>query len=69
MCPLDTLIEGEIEIGKRYEEKDFNRIIEIKVREAHRVKILLDQIRQNDKTLVSAPRRTTPWLYAISSIR
>ena len=50
--PDDTLIEGEIEIGKRYEEKDFNRIIEIKEREVQRVKILLDQIRQNDKTLV-----------------
>jgi type I restriction enzyme R subunit len=28
--PDDTVVEGEIEAGKRYEEKDFNRIIEIK---------------------------------------
>jgi type I restriction enzyme R subunit len=32
----DTVVEGEIEAGKRYEEKDFNKIIEIKEREAHR---------------------------------
>jgi len=30
------LIEGEIETGKRYTEPDFNKIIEIKEREAHR---------------------------------
>ena len=28
--PDDKLIEGEVETGKRYEEKDFNKIIEIK---------------------------------------
>ncbi len=48
----DQLIEGEVEAGKRYEESDFNRIIEIMEREAHRVKIFMDQINQNDKTLV-----------------
>jgi type I restriction enzyme R subunit len=50
--PDDTLIEGEVESGKRYEEKDFNKIIEIREREAHRVKIVMEQIDQNDKTLV-----------------
>ncbi|MBA3254810.1 MAG: DEAD/DEAH box helicase family protein [Burkholderiaceae bacterium] len=50
--PDDQLIEGEIESGKRYEERDFNRIIEIKEREAHRVKVLMAQINQNEKTLV-----------------
>ncbi len=50
--PDDQLIEGEVEAGKRYEESDFNRIIEIMEREAHRVKIFMDQINQNDKTLV-----------------
>ena len=30
--PDDTLVEGEIETGKRYEEADFNKIIEIKER-------------------------------------
>jgi type I restriction enzyme, R subunit len=50
--PDDRLIEGEIETGKRYTETDFNKIIEIKEREAHRVKLFLEQINQNEKTLV-----------------
>jgi type I restriction enzyme, R subunit len=50
--PDDKLIEGEIETGKRYTETDFNKIIEIKDREAHRVKLFMEQIDQNEKTLV-----------------
>ena len=50
--PDDRLIEGEVESGKRYQEKDFNKIIEIKEREAHRVQLFLDQINQREKTLV-----------------
>ena len=50
--PDDTLIEGEIEAGKRYEEKDFNKIIEIKAREQHRVKLFMEQIDQREKTIV-----------------
>src|ERR1700730_1325549 len=50
--PDDNLIEGEIEIGRRYTESDFNRIIEIKEREAHRVKLFLDEINQTEKTIV-----------------
>jgi len=42
----------EIETGKRYTESDFNKIIEIKEREAHRVKVFMDQIDQREKTLV-----------------
>jgi type I restriction enzyme R subunit len=48
----DTVIEGEIEQGKRYEEKDFNKIIEIKKREEYRVKLFMEMIDQNEKTLV-----------------
>jgi len=48
----DKLIEGEIETGKRYTETDFNKIIEIKEREAHRVKLFMELINQNEKTLV-----------------
>jgi type I restriction enzyme R subunit len=48
----DTLVEGEIETGRRYTEPDFNKIIEIKEREANRVKILMEQIDQREKTLV-----------------
>lgn len=50
--PDDTLIEGEVEAGKRYTEPDFNKIIEIKEREAHRVKLFMDMIDQREKTLV-----------------
>ena len=48
----DTLVEGEIEAGKRYEEADFNRIIEIKEREKKRVEIFMSQIDPREKTLV-----------------
>jgi type I restriction enzyme R subunit len=50
--PDDTVVEGEVEAGKRYEETDFNKIIEIKAREAHRVKLFMEQINQKEKTLV-----------------
>lgn len=50
--PDDLLVDGEVEIGKRYEERDFNKIIEIKEREAHRVKLFMEQINQSEKTLV-----------------
>lgn len=48
----DTLIEGEIEEGKRYTEDDFNRVIEIQAREAYRVKLVMEMIDQKQKTLV-----------------
>lgn len=48
----DQVIEGEVEEGKIYEEPDFNRIIVIKEREAKRVRILLDEINQNEKTII-----------------
>lgn len=48
----DQIVEGEVEEGKIYEEPDFNRIIEIKEREAKRVRIMLDEIDQNEKTII-----------------
>jgi len=48
----DTVIEGEIETGKRYTEDDFNRVIEIREREAYRVKLFMEMIDQSQKTLV-----------------
>ena len=48
----DQIIEGEVEEGKIYEEPDFNRIIVIKEREAKRVRVLLDEINQNEKTII-----------------
>ncbi len=48
----DQIVEGEVEQGKVYEEADFNRIIEIKEREAKRVRVILDEINQNEKTII-----------------
>jgi type I restriction enzyme R subunit len=50
--PDDTVIEGEIEAGKRYREPQFNRTIEIEERERYRLKLFMDQIDQREKTLV-----------------
>lgn len=48
----DTIVEGEIEEGKLYEEKDFNRTIEIVEREAKRINIFLDEANQNEKAII-----------------
>jgi type I restriction enzyme R subunit len=50
--PDDRVVEGDIEVGKRYTETDFNKIIEIKEREAHRVNLFMGQINHAEKTLV-----------------
>ena len=56
--PDDQVVEGEIESGRRYTEEDFNKIIEIKEREVHRVKIFMEQINQKEKTLVFCATQT-----------
>lgn len=48
----DQIIEGEIEEGRVYEEKDFNRTIVIEERERYRVNLFMQQINQKEKTLV-----------------
>ncbi len=48
----DTIVEGEVEEGRIYEEEDFNRIIEIKEREEKRVEIMLEEINQQEKAIV-----------------
>lgn len=48
----DQIIEGEIEEGKLYQEPDFNRIIEIKAREAKRVQIYMNESNQKEKAIV-----------------
>ena len=50
--PDDEIVEGDIEDGRRYEEKDFNRLIEIQSREAYRVKIFMDAIDPREKAIV-----------------
>jgi type I restriction enzyme R subunit len=48
----DTVVEGEIEEGKLYEEKDFNRKIVISARERYRVKAFMDDANENEKTII-----------------
>ena len=48
----DDVIDGEIEQGRVYKEPDFNRIIEIKERETKRIKIYLEESKQNDKAII-----------------
>lgn len=48
----DQIIEGEIEEGRRYTEPDFNKIIEIKQREAKRVQIYLNEANQKEKAII-----------------
>lgn len=48
----DQIVEGEVEEGKIYTEPDFNKIIEIKAREAKRVRVVLDEINQKEKTII-----------------
>ena len=48
----DTVIEGEVEQGKIYEEQDFNKIIEIKAREKKRVEIYLEDANQKEKAII-----------------
>jgi len=48
----DKIIEGEVEAGKNYKGTDWNKIIEIKAREAYNVKLLLQQINQNEKAII-----------------
>lgn len=50
--PDDHLVEGEVERGRLYKESDFNRIIEIRDREAHRVRLFMTMINRSEKSLV-----------------
>src|ERR1700687_2885423 len=45
-------MEGAIQSGKGYTEPELNTFIKIKEREAHRVKLFMQEINQNEKTLV-----------------
>jgi len=50
--PDDTVVEGDIEVGKLYTGADFNRVIIIREREVYRVELLMAQINPNDKTII-----------------
>ncbi|MEM9419074.1 MAG: DEAD/DEAH box helicase family protein [Planctomycetota bacterium] len=48
----DEVLEGEVDHGQTFKEDDFNKIIEIKEREAKRVQLAMSAIGPNEKTLV-----------------
>lgn len=48
----DLVIAGEIDQDRTYTESDFNRIIEMRPREAFRVKLLMEAIAPHEKTLI-----------------
>ncbi len=48
----DTVVEGVIEEGKLYEEKDFNRKIVIPARERYRVHTFMNDANIDDKTII-----------------
>jgi len=48
----DTVVAGEVEVGKLYTEGDFHRVIIIREREVYRVELLLGQINPNEKTII-----------------
>ena len=50
--PDDQVLAGEVEADRVYTEGDFNRIIVLQEREQKRVRILLDEMNQSEKTLV-----------------
>lgn len=51
--PDDTVVEGQVEVGKRYTEEDFaRRVIEVKAREQHRVALFMQMMDQRQKAIV-----------------
>ena len=48
----DLVLEGQVDIDKTYQINDFNRIIEIREREAYLVSLFMAQIKPYEKTLV-----------------
>ena len=48
----DTVVAGDVEVGKLYTGGDFNRVIVIREREVYRVELLMAQINPNEKTII-----------------
>jgi type I restriction enzyme R subunit len=48
----DTVVQGDVEVGKLYTGADFNRVIVIREREVYRVELLMAQINPNEKTII-----------------
>ena len=52
----DTVLQGEVEEGKEYTEKDFaRRVIEIQARMKYRVERFMEFIDQSEKTIIFCP--------------
>jgi type I restriction enzyme R subunit len=56
--PGDLVVNGDVEEGRLYTEKDFNRIIEIPQRERYRVEKFMEQMNQRRKTIVFCASQT-----------
>ncbi len=50
--PDDEVLAGDIEEGRRYTEANFNRVIKIQAREKYRVRLFMEMIGVQEKTLV-----------------
>jgi type I restriction enzyme R subunit len=48
----DDVIGGEVERGREYLEEDFNKDIEIEAKERKRVEFFIEEINQEEKTLI-----------------
>ena len=48
----DEVLEGEVEEGREYSKEEQNKIIEIMEIERYKVKLFMDMMNQNEKTLV-----------------
>ena len=50
--PADEVVAGDIDEEHTYTEKDFNTRIKIRAREVARVRVFMEQMNQDEKTLV-----------------
>jgi len=48
----DTVVEGDVEVGRLYTGGDFNKVIVIREREIYRVELLLSNINPDEKTII-----------------
>lgn len=64
--PDDVILEGEIDKEKEYTKEEYNKIIELEDIERYRVKLLMENINQNQKTLVFCA--TQPHALAIRNL-
>ncbi len=54
----DVVLSGEVDASREYSPKEMNRIIEIKQREEYLVTVFMNEINQNEKTLVFCATQT-----------